>query len=291
MPFTLLLRHGRGLLLVLLPLTAMAQAQTAPAPPADAKQKALAAALERASCLIEANSTIKLSSTTQGTLVRMDMKRGDTVKAGQVVAMLDSDVEIAQLAAAKLRSDTDALVSSRKAEYDFNRMRADRTRQLAAKQVVAAQKMEEIDTQAIMARFAFEQARYEQQAAAIEVDRLTAVIERRRIRSPVDGVVARVDLRAGEYADPTVPIAVIAENRPLRVEIYLPAEVYPLVHTGMRLEVRPREPIGGSHVVEVQARDAVIDSASGLFQVQATLANADGAVPAGIRCDAGLGGR
>ncbi len=261
------------------------KAEAAPAASVPATAEAvLQATTARASCLIEANSVIKLSSATQGVLSRVDINRGDVVQAGQMVAQLESDVEIAQLAAAKLRSDTDAIVKSRRAEAEFNKTRAGRSRELMQKQIVAPQKHEENETQAAMARFALDQAIFEQKVAAIEVERLTAIIERRRIRAPVSGVVTRIDLHPGEYADPAQSIATMAENRPLRVEIYLPAEAYPHIKVGMRIEVRPREPIGGSYVTEILVRDPVIDSASGLFQIQARLANADGAIPAGIRC-------
>jgi hypothetical protein len=52
----------------------------------------------------------------------------------------------------------------------------------------------------------------------------------------------------------------------------------------MRAEIRPQEPIGGSHVAEVVSKDAKIDAASGLFQIQLRLPNPENAIPAGLRC-------
>src|SRR5262249_18396927 len=111
-----------------------------------------------------------------------------------------------------------------------------------------------------------------------------AIIERRLIRSPVDGVVTRVDLHAGEFADSSNPVAVIAEIRPLLVEVYLPVDAYPLLAVGMRAQVKPQEPIGGSYEAEVITKDPQIDAASGMFQVTLKLPNEKEQVPAGLRC-------
>src|SRR5262249_39657205 len=113
---------------------------------------------------------------------------------------------------------------------------------------------------------------------------LKAIIERRLVYSPVNGVVTKLELHAGEYADPASPIAMIAENRPLLVEIYLPVEVYPDVKSGMPVVIKPRQPIGGVYSANIANKDPIIDSASGTFQVTAYLANEDASIPAGVRC-------
>jgi multidrug efflux pump subunit AcrA (membrane-fusion protein) len=62
----------------------------------EATQQSLEHEAARASCLVEANSVIKLSSATQGTLSQVNFKRGAAVKVGQIVAQLESEVELAQ---------------------------------------------------------------------------------------------------------------------------------------------------------------------------------------------------
>jgi hypothetical protein len=71
------------------------------------------------------------------------------------------------------------------------------------------------------------------------------------VRSFVDGVVTRVDLHEDEFADPSATLLVIAEIRPLLVEIFLPIEAYPLVKVGMQAEIRLQEPIGDRHVSSI----------------------------------------
>ena len=250
--------------------------------PADAAE--IDAMVAQSSCLIDANQIVKLSSSMQGTLSKILVKRGDHVQAGQVVAELESEVEQAMYEAADLRAKSDAVIRARSAEKVNAARKLDRQRQLMAKSVISPQILEDAETAAEVAKFAEEQAHLDQQLAASETKRLHATIERRTVRSPVDGVVTKVDLHEGEFADPPVTLATIAEIRPLLAEIYLPVEVYPHVQIGMNFEIRPQDPIGGTYVASILTKDPQIDSASGTFRVTLKLANTDEAIPAGIRC-------
>jgi len=249
-----------------------------------ASPEALEREAAKASCLIEANSVIKISSATQGTLSAVKIKRGQSVKVGEIVAQLESDVEIAQYEAAKLRAETDVIVHAKKAELDAAELKLKWARQLITTNSTPMQKFEEAQTAAALAKYAFDQAQFEKQIAALDAKRLKAIIERRLVYSPVNGVVTKLELHAGEYADPASPIAMIAENRPLLVEIYLPVEVYPDVRSGMPVVIKPRQPIGGVYSANIANKDPIIDSASGTFQVTAYLANENASIPAGVRC-------
>jgi RND family efflux transporter MFP subunit len=245
---------------------------------------ALNEAAKRASCLIEANSIVKLSSSIQGTLAKIEVARGDEVKKGQVVARLESDVEEAMVEAAELKARSSVIIQAKEAEMRNAQSKLQRTKELSSKQIASVQALEEAQANAEVSLLAVEQARFEKTMAELEAKRIRAQIERRIIRSPVDGVVTKVDLHAGEYADPAAAIAVIAEVRPLLVQLYLPIEAFPLVKLGAQVEVKPQEPIGGTYMAELSAKDPQIDAASSLFQVTLTLPNADGKLPSGLRC-------
>jgi RND family efflux transporter MFP subunit len=240
----------------------------------------------KASCLVDANQVVKLSSSVQGAIARILVKRGDHVEAGQIVALLDSDVEQAMYEAAQLRAGSDVVIQAKMSELVNAERKLQRQRQLAERGVNSAQTLEDADTAAEIAKYAVEQAKLDQQLATSEAQRLKATIERRTVRSSVDGVVTKVELHEGEFADPSATLAVIAETRPLLVEIFLPVDAYPLVRIGMQAEIRLQEPIGGRHVSSIVTKDPQIDSASGTFRVTLKLPNSDEAIPAGIRCSA-----
>lgn len=258
------------------------------APGVSARAADIDTIVAQSSCLVDANQIVKLSSSTQGTLSKILVMRGDHVQAGQIVAELESEVEQAMYEAADLRTKSDAVIRAKAAEKINAERKLDRQRQLMAKNVISPQILEDADTAAEVAKFAVEQAVLDQQLAASEAKRLHATIERRTVRSPVSGVVTKVELHEGEFADPPVTLAIIAEIRPLLVEIYLPVDVYPQVQVGMNLEIHPQEPIGGTHIASILTKDPEIDSASGTFRITLKLPNTDEAIPAGIRCTARL---
>jgi RND family efflux transporter MFP subunit len=257
----------------------------AAAGPASAAE-GLEALTKRTSCLIEANSVIKLSSQSQGILAKVNVRRGDTIQAQTIVAELESAVERAMLHAAQLKAQTDAPVKSKAAELAFAEQRLTRQQQLVDKGISSAspQTLEDAQTRVAVARSELVQAELDRKLSAIDVERLDAILERRLLRSPVDGVVAAVDMHPGEFADSATTVATIAEIQPLKVEVYLPTAAYPAVRVGMHAEIRPQEPIGGAYVAEVVSKDAQIDAASGLFQIQLRLQNPGNVIPAGLRC-------
>ena len=181
---------------------------------------------KRTSCLIEANSVIKLSSQSQGMLAKVNVRRGDAVRAAAVVAELESAVELAMLHAAQLKAQTDALVKSKAAELAFAEQRLVRQQQLAARTISSPQLLEDAETRVAVARSELLQAELDRKLSAmVDVERLEAMLERRLLRSPVDGVVAAVDMHPGEYADSSTAVATIAEKSILlKVEVYLPTE-------------------------------------------------------------------
>ncbi|WP_377291772.1 efflux RND transporter periplasmic adaptor subunit [Rhizobium sp. SG2393] len=264
------------------------------APPALAEEKpvtpetlaVLNAAAGNASCLIEANRIIKLSSQVQGTLSDVSVRRGDRVRKGQVVASLDSEVEAAQVESLRLKAGNEALIASKRAVKATLKDTLDRQQTLNKRGAASLQQMQKAEMDYVLANADVEQALLDQQLARIDLKRAEAALVRRNLRAPVDGVVTQVALDPGEFADPQQMAMEIAETAVLRVELYLPLEAFPLVKVGMAATIAPEAPIGGAYPATITSKDGQIDSASGLFQVQFELANPDGVVPGGIRCTA-----
>jgi multidrug efflux pump subunit AcrA (membrane-fusion protein) len=109
-------------------------------------------------------------------------------------------------------------------------------------------------------------------------------LDRRSIRSPVNGVVADVTIRPGEYVYEQTPLMTIAEIDPLYVKVWVPVYYYRQIHVGTNAEVMPEEPIGGLYRAQVTVVDRVFDTASSTFGVRLELANPEYSLPAGMRC-------
>ena len=78
-------------------------------------------------CVITPSQTVELGSPVPGQLHEVLVDRSDTVSAGQIVASLDSRLELASLEIARFRAETDTEVSLRKAAYAIDRRTAQTT--------------------------------------------------------------------------------------------------------------------------------------------------------------------
>ncbi|MEM6666919.1 MAG: efflux RND transporter periplasmic adaptor subunit [Pseudomonadota bacterium] len=244
----------------------------------------LARLAQTASCLIVESEVVELSSPAQGTIDQLMIAEGDSVRTGDLVAELEAGVERATLAAARARAESDVPDRARARELDAATTRLERQQSLRRRNVVADQVVEDAETEAALAALAAEEAAFNRTLADLEVNRAAAALERRRVVSPLDGVVTDIRRRAGEYVDAANPVAVIAAVNPLNVEVYLPLDAYPLVEPGMAATIAPQDPIGGQFSVTVDSRSPIVDAASGLFRIRLTLNNPGNQIPAGIRC-------
>ena len=82
----------------------------------------------------------------------------------------------------------------------------------------------------------------------------------------------------------------IAVVDPLRVEVVLPASLYPVVRKGVSMRITPDFPGAQPHIATVAVVDRLIEGASNTFRARLSLPNPGNALPAGLRCRAELPG-
>ena len=235
-------------------------------------------------CVMEAKSTIELQSAEEGILDRVLVERGHRVKAREIVARLNSEQETLTTARAQLRAEAESGVDAAKAQNEFRRKEAERLRDLRSTNAIPEREYVTAVVESRLAEIAVETAVMEQDIAKLEYQQAKSRLERRSIRSPVDGVVVDVTMFPGEYVHEQATVMTIAEIDPLYVEVFMPVSQYKTVQPGMAANVTPELPIGGNYDAEVAVVDNVFDAASRTFRVRLVLPNADHALPAGLRC-------
>ena len=238
----------------------------------------------RFDCVIEPSEIVNLGSSADGVLVEVSVKRGDRVTEGQLVARIDSRVQEATVALARVRAESNAGLEASRARLDFRRAKLKRNRKLAAQKVISAEELEELETQLVLAEISYQQAQVDKRMEKLELERALNSLALRQIRSPFDGLVMEKVLDTGEYVDGTVEILRIARLDPLKVQADLPAALFAGITPGMAAEVYPKEAVGGFHNATVSVRDQVLDSKNSTFHVRLELANPNYDLPAGVGC-------
>jgi RND family efflux transporter MFP subunit len=244
-------------------------------------------------CLIEPFQRVELRSAVEGRIAAIHVDRGDDVRRGQVLVELESAAERASLEGARFRAVMEGEVQSALSRVQAARERLERREALVNERFIAPQERDDSRTELQQAESELLQARDNRRLAEIEVQRLTELLEQRRLRSPVNGVVIERLQNVGEIAqtgETARAILRLAQTHPLRVEVVLPVAMLGQVRVGQRLQVQAEAPLAGSYSAVVTVVDRVVDAASGTFGVRAELPNPRGEIPAGIKCRARLPG-
>src|SRR6185436_17211334 len=98
-------------------------------------------------CLIQPYQEAEIGSQVIGVLDRVMVERGDFVTRGQPVALLNSDVERAHLASAKLKAEANADLNGAASNREFTRKKKLRTEDLYKKNFVAQQASDQAATE------------------------------------------------------------------------------------------------------------------------------------------------
>lgn len=195
---------------------------------------------------------VTVSADLAGVVVSIDIDSGKKVRAGQVLARLDTHQEQAQLEAAE-------------AERELARLNLERMRRLKEKKVAADAEYDRSDAE-------FKQAE-------ARMGEIRATIDRKTIRAPFEGVLGIRQINLGQYLTDGDPIVPLQSMDPIYVNFSLPQQEVASLRTGAEVHVS-----AGSltAVGTITAVNSVIDEATRNVQVQATLRNVDGALRPGM---------
>ena len=140
-----------------------------------------------------------------GLIVRLTVKEKSAVRAGDLIAELNS----ADLRAS--RAEADARVAEAEADIRFYDREVRRDQALLAKHATTPQNLD-VNVRGL------ELARARRDAALAGRDRLDALIAKTRITAPIDGVVTARHVQLGEIAEPGRAVVTIADLNRLRIE-------------------------------------------------------------------------
>jgi len=175
--------------------------------------------------VIEAVRQATVSSQIAGTVTRFFVDAGDMVKAGQVLAHIDTRETDAQVAINR------AQVAQAEAGLSQAKLNLERTQQLLSKNFVSQAALDKAQADFTAAQAA---------VAAAKAGTTQAVTNRSfaELRSPIDGVVGRRLMETGELAQPGSAVIAVHDPRSLRAVGSIPQFVLPKVGVGSLKDVR-----------------------------------------------------
>jgi RND family efflux transporter MFP subunit len=240
-------------------------------------------------CLIEPVQAVEIRSPVVGLLEKVHVRRGDRVRKGQVIAVLESNTERAAVDLARFKSQMTGQVATAENKIEFSKRKFQRRRDMYAEKLMSGQDKDDTESELKLAESELQLAKENKQLARIELQQQSSLLNLRTIRSPFDGVVVDQILYPGEVVEPSAdkkPILKLAQINPLRVHVILPIAQFNKIKPGMTAGIISEPPINGRYTGRITIVDRLIDAASGTFGLFVELPNPKYEIPAGIKCRA-----
>jgi membrane fusion protein (multidrug efflux system) len=186
---------------------------------------------------------VTVSADLPGTVERIAFESGQSVRAGDVLAVQDTRQERAQLAAA----DVQDLLKER-----------------------------------IISQAEFDRAAAEERQSDARVGEIRAAIDRKTIRAPFAGILGLRQVNLGQYLSGGDSLVALQSLNPIYVNFGVPQQSVGRIRTGRSVRITTDSLPGAAFTGRVTATDSVVDEATRNVQVQATLANPDGKLRPGM---------
>lgn len=253
------------------------------------------------SSLVRLIEHVELSAQVDGVLKSVEVQEGQRVSRGQPLAQIDDALaavvhERAQLELEVARMEAEQDVAVRDAEKVLRVAQADwrRAQEAVAKlaRSVSESQMDAIQLAADQAELALERARHELQLSRTNMrikqsaaDEARERLERHRIVSPMDGMVAAVEKRVGESVAAGQKVVRVVNDERLRVEGFLETRFYRPGLNGAQAKLRFELP--GRLPEQVVGRVTFVnpenDPHNGEIRVWVEFANPQGLFRAGMK--------
>jgi membrane fusion protein (multidrug efflux system) len=236
-------------------------------------------------CVIEPEAIINLVSSEKGRIASINVRRGSLVNRGDVLVVLEDDVQRHNLAMARVRKESTLEMKAAQARLSQRTKDLDRAQTLADRNVAAKTQVEDAQIEMELTKLTVEQAHLTAALAEIEYQQARTLLEHRTLNSPINGIVIAVQAAPGAFASEQLQLLTLADIDPLHVEVFAPLDYYDEVTVGDVFKVTQSAPLTGEFDATVLAVDRVFDAASGTFGIQLTIPNGSGQIPAGTRCE------
>lgn len=217
-------------------------------------QRRLMAASYTGTAPLEASVEAQVVAKTSGVALKVMVSEGETVSAGQTLVRLDSDR--ARLQVAQTASQVGKLSNQ-----------FERAQKLAAEQLIAAADYDQI-------RYDLANAQAANRMASLELSYAD-------VKAPIDGVVASVPPKAGNFIQINTPIVRIVDISTLEATLNVPERELATMAVGLPVTLAVDALPGQSFKGTVERISPVVDSGSGTFRVIARF-QSDGVLQAGM---------
>lgn len=216
------------------------------------------------------DAQVTLYAQVPGVVEKITIDEGDSVKKGQLIALIDASKYKLQLEQAQANLEL-AKVNEESTKKEYQRMK-----KLYEDNAISQQQMDAID-----AKYKSAQAQLLQANAAYELALKT--YKDCQITSPFDGVIAKRFIDAGELiATSMTPIATIVDIKKVKISVYVNEEDFALIKPGLPAKILVDAYPDRIFEGKVSKVGSIIDASSRKLEAEITVDNGDAALRPGM---------
>ncbi|MFW6457391.1 MAG: efflux RND transporter periplasmic adaptor subunit [Planctomycetota bacterium] len=229
---------------------------------------------------------VVLSSKLDENITDIRVEEGDRVEKDDVVLEFDARQIDAQIEIMRTEAEYEDRIERKKTEVDYLEREYKRSKELASGDaVISESQLDEDRTQWELGESELKDLKRESRRAQNELDHYLARKNDYVIKSPVDGVVAKIRMDEGEMAREGEEVMEIVDPDQLEVRVHLPEDYVANVQPGQQGVVRFPCVNRGKVIATVYFVSPYVDSSSGTFLVKAWAEDESRAVIPGMGCD------
>jgi len=172
---------------------------------------------------VKARRRAKLSPQEGGRIVALPKRKGDRVKAGEVVLELDASVQQARLDLAHREQETAVAERTRAClAAERGARESARTSRLAAQGIVSTDLLDQVESGARTAAAACDASQAAERKAQAAIEVAERELDHMVLRAPFDGVIADLSIEVGEWTTPSPPVIQV----PAVIDVIDPSSIY-----------------------------------------------------------------
>lgn len=222
---------------------------------------------------------LQLSFDGPGVIGAILVKEGDRVHKGQELMAEDDRMEQKLYQAMRLEADSNLPIEFAQKTLDDSKTKLQRLK--SAGSAAAGFEILEAQLDIALSEIKLEQAQQDQKQKKLQADRQKIKVDLMHLKSPIDGLVEKLNLGLGEVVDPTKPSCTVVKNDPLWVEVHLPSNQAGELSLGdvMSVQEDGKKLWADAKVIFLSP---MADAASGTRLVRLEMPNPSG-VPSGLQ--------
>jgi RND family efflux transporter MFP subunit len=187
---------------------------------------------------VQAAQTSAVASQMMGTILQVNVREGDRVRTGQILAVIDDSqprAGVEQATAALNAAKNEAIAAN--SQFALAEATLTRYQHLYQEKSVSPQEFDQIRAQCQSAEARRDMAKAGEAQAGAALRQARTSLGYTRIRAPFDGVIAEKKADVGTLAAPGMPIFTIEDTHHFRLEAAVDESNIGLVHLGQSVSV------------------------------------------------------